>query len=75
MWVLIWGLDDQLSQDQQETLVACLMAIVPIPLIMPWGYVLKHYVKAPGDPWRKQMTSSTPKQPSSPAQATTSARL
>jgi hypothetical protein len=73
MWVLMWGLDDQLTPDQQETLVACLMGIIPIPLMMPWRYVINRYVKAPGDPWRKQMTSSTPERPSSsPSAATTS---
>ncbi len=79
MWVLMWGLplwlDNELDPSMQETLIACLMGIVPIPLVMPWGYVLKQYVKAPGDPWRKKMTSSTPKHPSSPSQATTSSRL
>jgi hypothetical protein len=24
-----------------------------------WGYVFKHYVKAPGNPWGKQVTLST----------------
>jgi hypothetical protein len=37
---------------------------VLVPLVTPWGYVLKLYVKAPGDRWGgKQMTSSAPKLP------------
>jgi len=25
---------------------------VIFPLVIPWGYVWRHYVKAPGDRWR-----------------------
>lgn len=62
LWKVIWvvafalrmwvhsGLDDYAS----ETLFACLMGVVLVPVVMPWGYVLKHYVRAAGDPWRKQ---------------------
>ena len=48
MW-LAGGLDDYAS----ETLFACLMGVVLVPIVMPWGYVYRHYFKAPGDPWRK----------------------
>ena len=80
MWVLMWGLPlwsaHQLTPERQETLIACLVGIVLVPLAIPWGYVFKQYVKAPGDPWRKQTTSSIPEQPSSsPSQPTTSFRL
>ncbi len=80
MWVLGWGLPlwftQQLRPDSQETLISTLMGVVLVPLVMSWGYVLKQYVKAPGDRWGKQVSSSTPQQPSSaPAQATTSSRL
>ncbi len=72
MWVLMWALDDHLTPDQQETLIACLMGIVLVPLVMPWTYAIDHYVKTPGDPWRKPMTSSIPGatvSPPSPAPA------
>ena len=80
MWVLMWGLPlwsaNQLTPDRQETLIACLVGIVLVPLVMPWGYVLNQFVKTPGDPWRKQQTSSIPGQSSSsPSQSTTSFRL
>ena len=79
MWVVGWGLplwfSQQLRPDAQETLLACLMGVVLVPLVIPWGYVLKQYVKAPGDPWRKQVTGSSPMEPSSsPHQATTNSR-
>jgi hypothetical protein len=80
MWVLMWGLPlwsaNQLAPNTQETLIACLVGIVLVPLVTPWGYVLNEYVKAPGDRWRKQMTSSTPQQSSSStSEAATSSSL
>ncbi len=80
MWVLMWGLPlwftQQLGPDSQETLISTLVGVVLVPLVIPWGYIFNQYVQAPGDPRRKQMTSSTPTQPSpSPSEATTSSRL
>ncbi len=78
MWVVGWGLPlwytNQLAPDSQETLISNLVGIVLVPLAIPWLYVFKQYVKAPGDRWRKQVTVSAPTQPS-PAQATTSSGL
>lgn len=69
LWVLGWGIPlwftQQLGPDSQETLINCLVGVVLVPLVMPWGYVFKQYVKAPGNPWGKQVTLSTPKQTSS----------
>jgi hypothetical protein len=31
---------------------ATLMGVVLVPLVLPWGYLWRHYVKAPGDRWR-----------------------
>jgi len=80
MWVVGWGLPlwytQQLASASQETLISNLVGIVLVPLVIPWGYVFKQYVQAPGNPWGKQMTSSTPQQPSpAPSEATTSSRL
>ena len=65
----------QLGPDAQETLINVLVGVVLVPLVIPWGYVLNHYVKAPGARWGKQGTVSSPMEPSSaPYQATTSSR-
>ncbi len=60
LWKVIWvvasgipmwlgpGLDEYAS----ETLFATLMGVVLVPIVIPWGYVLTHYVRAPGDRWR-----------------------
>ena len=60
IWVLAFGLplllSGRLGPETTETLTACLVGVVLVPLVMPWGYVLKHYLKAPGDRWGKQVT-------------------
>src|SRR5829696_2665858 len=69
VWKAIWilafglplslsgGLDPNVSFGGTETLIACLVGIVLVPRVMPWGYVLKQYLKAPGDRWGKQVTA------------------
>jgi len=67
IWVLAFGLplllsghlDPNVSFGGTETLVNCLLGVVLVPIVVPWGYVFKHYVRAPGDRWgSKQVTSS-----------------
>ena len=57
VWVLAFALPQwsagHLAPDAQDVLINNLVGIVLIPLVMPWGYVFNHYLKAPGDPWRK----------------------
>jgi peptidoglycan/LPS O-acetylase OafA/YrhL len=70
VWLLGWGIPSflspqELSPEVEETLISVLTGVVLVPLVMPWGYVFKQYVKAPGDRWGKQVTASAPKQSSS----------
>ncbi len=70
VWKFIWvlafglplllsgGLDPNVSFGGTETLINCLLGIVLVPLVTPWGYVLKHYLKAPGDRWGKKQVSA-----------------
>src|SRR5215212_7879240 len=70
VWKVIWvvafglplllsgGLDPNASFGGTETLNNCLLGIVLVPLVTPWGYVFKHYLKAPGARWGKQQVSS-----------------
>ena len=58
--LLSGGLDPNVSFGGTETLIACLVGVVLVPLVMPWGYVLKHYLRAPGDRWGKQPTVRPP---------------
>ena len=56
IWVLVFGLPlwsaGRLDPNSRETLFACLMGVVLVPLVIPWGYVLRQYINAPGDRWR-----------------------
>jgi hypothetical protein len=56
IWVVAFGLPlwlgQELDANTRETLNACLMGIVLVPLAVPWGYVFRHYMKTPGDRWR-----------------------
>ena len=56
IWVVAFGLGPWLSGDldpgRQQTLFDCLIGVVLVPIAVPWGYVVRHYVKAPGDRWR-----------------------
>jgi hypothetical protein len=64
IWVLAFGLPLLLSggldPNTTETLTACLMGVVLVPLVTPWGYVLEHYLRAPGARWGKQGTVRPP---------------
>ena len=35
------------------------MGIVLVPLVLPWGYLFRHYVKAPGERWGGGVTTAT----------------
>lgn len=69
MWVVAWGLPlwftHHLDAANEQTLISNLVGIVLVPLALPWGYIFKQYVKAPGDRWGKQVSVSSPKQPAS----------
>lgn len=56
IWVLAIGIPlwsaHRLDAGTAESLKACLMGVVVFPLVIPWPYVLRHYLRAPGDRWR-----------------------
>ena len=59
IWILAFGLPlwsaDKLGPDTRETLNECIFGVILVLLVTPWGYVLKHYLKAPGDQWRRRV--------------------
>ena len=60
VWKAIWVADygipfwrgGRLTADSAETLSATLLGVILMPLILPWGYVVRHYFRMPGDRWR-----------------------
>jgi hypothetical protein len=59
-WKLIWTLAIYLPQylghrvdpDTADSFFSIFMGVVIVPLLLPWGYIWKNYVTAPGDRWR-----------------------
>ena len=59
LWKLIWvvafalrmWLDTGLDDYAAETLFACLMGVVLVPIVLPWRYVFTHYFRAVAEPW------------------------
>jgi hypothetical protein len=61
LWKAIWLLAvalplarvGPLDQETLGTTMECLMGIVLVPLVVPWRFVFDHYVRKPGDRWRR----------------------
>ena len=56
IWFFAFGLPQYLSGRVPPTFgddfPAITFGVVIMPFVIPWGYVWRHYVKAPGDRWR-----------------------
>ncbi len=57
LWKVIWVLSalplwraGTLDTYGQETFFACMVGVVLVPIVVPWGYVYRQYFRAPGDP-------------------------
>jgi hypothetical protein len=63
IWVLAIGLPlwsaNQLTPATRDTWNACLMGLVIFPAVIPWRYVLTHFITQPGDRWRTRPKSAT----------------
>lgn len=56
VWLLAFGLPQYFSGQQPPTFAEdffnIAVGVILMPIVIPWGYVWRHYVKAPGDRWR-----------------------
>jgi hypothetical protein len=56
IWLLDYGLPQwsagQMPPTWSEDFKAIAAGVVLMPLVIPWGYVIRHYVWQPGDRWR-----------------------
>ena len=74
IWILLFGLplllsgglDPNVSFGGTETLIACLVGVVLVPIAIPWGYVFKHYLKVPGARWAKKQVSAVTSESTNP---------
>lgn len=55
-WLLVYALpmylNNSLDEYAQELVFACAMGVILTPLVLPWGYLIAHYLKAPATPWK-----------------------
>lgn len=55
-WLLVYALpmylNHGLDEYAQELVFACAMGVILTPLVLPWGYLITHYLKATATPWR-----------------------
>jgi hypothetical protein len=56
IWLLAYGLPQRFAEQMPPTFAADFPAIafgvLLMPLVIPWGYVWRHYVMRPGARWR-----------------------
>ena len=56
LWLLVFGLPQWFAGEMPPTFAEdfpnILFGVVLMPIIIPWGYVWRRYVKAPGARWR-----------------------
>ena len=56
IWLVDFGLPQWLGGKMPPTFsddfTAIAAGVILMPIVIPWGYVWRHYVKAPGNRWR-----------------------
>lgn len=61
VWLLAIGLplwrSGRLDAATGDTWTTCLGSVLVIMLVIPWGHVMRYYVRAPGDRWRDGTTA------------------
>ena len=51
VWLPLW-LAHRVDPDTATNAFAIGLGVILVPLVLPWGYVWRNYVTAPGDRWR-----------------------
>jgi hypothetical protein len=55
-WMLAFGLPQRLSGQQPPTFAEDFFnigfGVILMPLVLPWGFIWRNYVRKPGDRWR-----------------------
>ena len=56
IWLLAFGVPQwsagQMPATFTEDFQNIAVGVIVMPIVIPWGYVWRHYVKAPGNRWR-----------------------
>lgn len=48
---------DRMTAESMATVIDCLVGVILMPIVIPWGYVISNYLKRPGDPWGRNASS------------------
>lgn len=51
IWLPLW-LGHRVDADNADVFLSIFLGVVLVPIVLPWGYVWKKYVTAPGDRWK-----------------------
>lgn len=51
IWLPLW-LAHRVDADTADVFFSIFLGVILVPLVLPWNYVWKNYVIAPGDRWR-----------------------
>jgi len=51
IWLPLW-LGHRVDADNGDIAFSIFLGVVLVPLVLPWGYIWKNYVAAPGDRWK-----------------------
>lgn len=64
IWLLAFGLPQwstgQMPPTWPEDFKAIAAGVILMPIVIPWGYVYRHYVKQPSDRWRRNGRGGRP---------------
>ena len=57
IWLLAFGLPQwsagRMPPTWSEDFKAIIMGVILMPIIIPWGYFYRHYIKQPSNRWRR----------------------
>jgi hypothetical protein len=57
-WLLVYGLPQwyagRVPPTFAEDFLAITVGVILMPIVIPWGYVYRHYIKASGDRWTRK---------------------
>jgi hypothetical protein len=55
-WLVVFALpmylNHELDQYARDVVFACVMGVILTPLVIPWRYIMNHYILAKGSAWQ-----------------------
>lgn len=51
VWLPLW-VGNRVDPDNADVAFSIFLGVVLVPIVLPWGYVWRNFVAAPGDRWK-----------------------